>query len=272
MVDDPRTTHLQFAHGLAVPWKLPAYFVHDAQLHTQNWVALLCLDVPALLIAQRCMFLERNGNRPQRRHLGHTPGVEHIDAQLTLVGLDQRTRHGRAADDQRPYARDIAGILLEFVIETVPDRRHTCCNRDPFIGDQVGQRLGLEMRPGHDDFGAGSGARIGQSPRHGVKLGHNRQHNIRLVTPRRIGRVFAHGVQEHGTVPVERPLGVTGGAAGVAHAHCHGFVGTKPRKILVRSVDQIFVEEDIRQLIRGLTRRIEEDVVLTPFAFGATFG
>ncbi len=71
---------------------------------------------------------------------------------------------------------------------------------------------------------------------------------------------------------VQRPFGITGRAAGVAHAHRHGFVGRKPGKILVRSINQIFIEKHVWQLIRSLTRRIEEDVVLNSLHVGRHLG
>ena len=73
------------------------------------------------------------GDRAQRRHLGHPPGVDDLDAVPLLEGVHQRRRAGRAADDHLPQRGDVAsgwrrGRRAGRSRSSAPRRRASACS------------------------------------------------------------------------------------------------------------------------------------------------
>ena len=129
---------------------------------------------------------------------------------------DSAFGHGRAAARDRPQRRGVAALQLGQRLH--PDRRHAGRHGDPLLDDEVGDRLARQVRPGHDQVGAGGDAGVGEAPRVGVEHRHDRQHAVGLADADGVRGHRAHRVQERAAVGVDDALRVARGAARVAHA------------------------------------------------------
>jgi hypothetical protein len=106
-------------------------------------------------------------------------------------------------------------MLVRVAQEVEPDRRHRARDGHPLGLDQLGQRLGLQEAPRHDEVGPDQGARIGQAPRVDVEHRHDREHAVGVAQPQGIGPEQHERVDHLRLVGVEDPLGVPGGPARV---------------------------------------------------------
>ena len=61
---------------------------------------------------------------------------------------------------------------------------------------------------------------------------------------------------------VEGPLGVAGGAAGVAQAHGHALVRRPPLEVVGGAVDEVLVVQHVRQPRLDVAGRVHQHVVL----------
>ena len=74
------------------------------------------------------------------------------------------------------------------------------------------------MGAGQHDAGTGRRRRVGQSPAIGMEHRHHRHDGVVLADAEGLGHAHRHGVEHHGAVRVDDPLGPPGGARGVADA------------------------------------------------------
>src|SRR3989441_12731526 len=100
--DDPGTAHLELAHARPVPRQLVSGIVHDASVDTDRRVPDAREDVVALLLRPVGHVALEPRDRSERRHLGHAPGVGHLDAEVLRVRLLEAPGRRRAADRARP--------------------------------------------------------------------------------------------------------------------------------------------------------------------------
>ena len=212
------------------------------------------------------MVAEQLRYRPQGRHFGHAPGMNDVYAQLFFIGLNQAAGHGRAADHERADTRNVTWILLEVVVEPVPDGRHAGGDGHPFRLDQICERGRLHMWTGHDQVCPCVHRRVGQAPSHGVELRHYRQDHIVLSQPYCSRLARPYGVQIHRTVTVERALGMACRATGVTEPH--GLVLTlhPPAILIVRCRHQgLVIMDPARKFGRGRALlAVEEHEMVDP--------
>ena len=78
-------------------------------------MALLHLQVELGIAGQAGVFRLHGAERAERAHLGHAPGVDHLDAVVVLELLRHRARRRRAADHDALEVRQRAGGLLQVL-------------------------------------------------------------------------------------------------------------------------------------------------------------
>ena len=106
----------------------------------------------------------------QRTHFRHAPGMDHGDAELFVEGADHGRRCRRAADDQALDGRQPELVPLQVLQQAEPDGRHAGRHGDAFLFEDRIQAGAVQVRPRHDQFGAGQGTGIGQAP--GIDVEH----------------------------------------------------------------------------------------------------
>ena len=127
--------------------------------------------------------------------------------------------------------------------------------RGALVGDELRQRFGLQVAPGHEQVGAGHPRGVRRAPRVGVEHRHDRQE---AVVPRvrhaRAG-LDGNGVHERGAVRVDDTLRVAGGAARVTHRRGCPFVdlGEVERGRIGAGEDVLVAHE-----LGGVARRLLE--------------
>src|SRR5688572_29120630 len=144
-LDHPWAAHMEVPDRLSVPRKLAAVLAHRPEVHPVDRAPLLVLQRVALLLALSCVLRLEGTHRAERAHLGHAPGVQHLDAEFLLEGARHRRRAGRAADH---YAleRGEPKLLLAHVVEKPePHGGHARAHRDLFGFEKLMQALAVEV-------------------------------------------------------------------------------------------------------------------------------
>ncbi len=175
---DRRAAHLQAPEGLAVPRQRLAGVVGDLHVDAERRMALLHLDVELRLAGERGIFRLHGAERAERAHLGHAPGVDHLDAVDVLEGLGHGARAGRAADHHALEIRQLAAGLLQILQQHQPHRRHRG-GEAHFIGvEQFVDRGAVHLGAGHHQRRADHRRGEGERPAVGVEHRHHRHHDV----------------------------------------------------------------------------------------------
>ena len=158
------------------------------------------------------------GHRPERRRLGHAPGVDHAEPVPLLEPLDHRLRRGRAADDHGLDRGGVPGarVAIQLVEDAQPDGGNPGGERHLLVLEQLEQALGVEVGPREDLLRPHHGGGEGQAPGVHVEHGDHREHGVAEREAERVGQRGHHRVQDQRTVGVDDALGASGGARGVA--------------------------------------------------------
>ena len=160
-----------------------------------------------------------------------------------LQGLLQRDRHGRAPAQHEPQRVEPgAGVGVEVLEHVVPHRRHPARQGRTALGHEAHQRLGLQPAVGHAQRRAAHHRRVGQPPRVGVEHRHDRQHPVLEGETAGVAAAHRHRVQVRRAVAVDDPLGVAGGARGVAHGCRVALVDLGPVEGRLGGREQLLVE------------------------------
>ena len=161
---DGKAAHLDAAEGLAVPRQRLVGIVGDLHLDAERRVALLLLHVQQRVAREvRQLRLDR-ADGAERAHLGHAPGVEHLNAVILFEGLDHGARAGRAADHDAFQIRKLAAGLFQMLQQQQPDRRHGAGAGDLVFVEQFVDRGAVELRARHDQRRAGHRRRESEPP------------------------------------------------------------------------------------------------------------
>ncbi len=112
-----------------------------------------------------------------RRSLGQAVALDDLDAAL-VPGLQERLRHGRAADDRTPQRPEVclreAGILRHEEVR----RRNAHHRRHVLLGDQLQRSRRLERRLEHDGRTLPPGQQRLHVPAADVELRQHLQHGV----------------------------------------------------------------------------------------------
>ena len=182
-LDHRRPAHFQPADGHPVARQLASAAVDDLHLHAEGRMALAHFVIEFLLMRQIGRLGRRRTQRAKRTHLGHAPGMDHLDAVLGLEGLDHRARAGRAADQHSLQIGQRLSRFLQIVQHALPHRRHRRGHRHLFVGEKLAQRSAVQLGARHDELGAGHRRGEGDSPGVGVEHRHHRQDRSRPEKP-----------------------------------------------------------------------------------------
>ena len=185
-------------------------------------IAVCCSgDCVEVLVLQRAQ-------RAQRRHLGHAPGMQHLDAVLLLEGVDHGRRAGRAADHGALQGRELQVVGLHVAQHHLPDGGHAGREGDPLGLDQFEDRLAVERRAGKHQLAPVSAAEYGMPQALTWNIGTTGSTESRADRSHHVRQRGGVGMQQRGAVAVERSLRVARGAARVAHARRRVLVEAGP--------------------------------------------
>ena len=112
------------------------------------------------------------------------------------------------------------------------------------LGDQLGHRLGGEVRTGQDHVGAGQAADEGQPPPQGVKERNQPEDDVLLTDPEHVTTGHRQRMQHDRPMGVQDPLRVSRRAGGVAERRGGPLVDVDRRHWLVHLRDQV-LETDL---------------------------
>jgi hypothetical protein len=182
-----------------------------------------------------------------RAHLGHAPGMQHLDAVFLLEALGHRRRRGRAADRQPLQRREAQAVLGHIVQQTEPHRRHTGAHRHLLGLEQLVEALRVERSAGEHRFGADQHHRIGQAPGIHMEHGHDRADDVARREVEAVGQRRAVGMQHRGAMLVESAFWIAGRARGVAERGGEPLVEYRPGEIVAFRREQILIAERIRR-------------------------
>ena len=132
-----RPAHHQAAERFAVPRHRMAGIVLDLHLDPERRMALFLLDIEPLLAGERGIFRLERAQGAERRHLGHPPGVDHLDAVVVLEFLSMMAR-GQAEPPitTRWRSGKPAAVRVEMLQQHQPDGRHRGRAGDPVLRQQ----------------------------------------------------------------------------------------------------------------------------------------
>ena len=199
--------------------------------------------------------------RTDRAHLGHAPGVPHLDAVVVLERADHLGRARRTADSDELQRRQSLALLAQVLQQAQPDSRHGRGHRHLLGFEDVVDRGAVELGSRHDHAGSAHQAGQRQTPGIGVEHRHDRKHRIIGVQRQDLGPGRHHRVQDVRTVRVEHPLRVAGGAGGVAKARRRALVEFGPLEVGVRLGDPFLVRDGILEPRRRHVSGVGQDDV-----------
>ena len=157
---------------------------------------------------------------PERRRLGHAPGVDDLDAVPLVERVHQRRRAGRAADDDLPQRGDVGrvGVEVGAAGRSRSSARRRRASASP-RRSSAASGAACRKRSGMTSEAPVMQRRVRQAPGHRVEHRHDREH---VASPWARGRTLSadahlHRVQVDRAVAVDDALRVAGRAGGVAH-------------------------------------------------------
>ncbi len=167
--------------------------------------------------------------------------MPHVHAVAIVEAPDDRLGAGRAADRHPLQGGQLRPALIEELQEPGPDRGHRAGDGDPLGFQQLVDGGAVELAARHHQLGPDRRAGEGHPPGVGVIHRSHRQDGVGRREPDDVGLQAHQGVQEVRAVRVEHPLGVAGGARGVAEA-AGGLLGeAAPGAVLRLAGDQILI-------------------------------
>ena len=87
-----------------------------------------------------------------------------------------------------PQRRQVDVVVLGVAQQVVPDGGNPERQGRALLGDDPGQRLGLEEALGEDEVGPGEERRVGHAPGVGVEHGHDDEDAVLLAGAHAVGR------------------------------------------------------------------------------------
>ena len=157
---NPGAAHAEMTEGLAVVRQPAALHVDDLQLDAPDATTLLHLDGGALVRRQRSVLGQQVADDADRAGLGHAPALHEVGAEVALEALDHATWRGRSADADALEAErqriDLGMLVEEFELHQ-PYRRHGLRKGHLLVTQEFVEALPVELRPRHDQLGAGHG-------------------------------------------------------------------------------------------------------------------
>ena len=166
------------ALGLAVMGQRLAVVVPYFKLDPKDRTALVLALLMLLGLGQVSMFRQRFVDAAHRRHFGHAPSMDRLNAVDFAERFDHRGRTGGAADNRAFKACQSAARLLGRAQQPEPDRRHPKGQRHTVLIDQPCKRSAVKVRPRQYHARAYHGAGIGAAPSIDVEHRHHGQDDI----------------------------------------------------------------------------------------------
>ena len=234
----PGPAHLEHAEGDAVLRERVVVVVDDLHLDAEEYPSLLDLAVAEPLRRLVPGAVGGAVDGAERRHLGHAPGMAHLDAVAREEGLDHRPRRGRAADHQPLDGGERLAGLLQMGEQAEPHRRHPGRDGDPFILQQLVDRGAVGERAGEHQLRPHHRGEIGEAPGVDVEHRHHRHGGVGGGDVDDVGQRRRHRMQDGRAVAVEHALGIARGARGIAERGRGVLVEGGPFEILRRAVHQ----------------------------------
>ena len=220
--------------------------VHDFHVDAKDAAALLHAQLHLRLFRQVQVLVFQGAERAQWAQLGHAPSVQHIDTVLLAECRDHGGWASRAANHSAVELAELQARGLHVGEQHLPDGGHPSGKGHAFGFHQLIDRFAVERRAGEHQFGTHHGRAVRDAPGVDVEHGHHRQDRVAGRHAHHVGQSRAVGVQDGGAVAVQRPLGVAGGAAGVAQAAGRVFVDLRPDIGVGLSTDPGFIADQAR--------------------------
>ena len=170
------------------------------------------------------MLVLQGANRPQGRHLGHAPGVQHFNPIHVVECRDHGGWTSRTADDRALEGTEAQATGLHVAQHHLPHGGHAGSKGHTLRFDQLEDRFAIHGRPRKHQFGARHGRGIRQAPGVDVEHRHHWQYGVAGAHAQGVRQRTGQGVKHGGAVAVQRGLGIARGAAGVAHTRGGVFV------------------------------------------------
>ena len=243
------TADLQPAEGLAVPRQFLTGIVGDLHLNAERRIALGLENIKPGVAGEFVKRGFQRGKGANRAHLGHAPGVAHLNPHVQKR-LDHCARHRRAAADHHSQMRQLQLVGGDMIEQHQPHRRNACGMRHFLAFQQLEHRRTIEFRAGEYQLGAHRGRRESDAPAVGMEQRNHRQHCILGVCAQRIAGVGHQRMQDVGAMRIQYALGVACGAGGVAHRGRGIFIERLPLEVSVGLRDPVFIGDRVLQ--RGL--------------------
>ena len=187
-------------------------------------------------------------DRAERAHLAHAPGMQHLDAEFPVEGLDHRRRRGRAADHGVLHRRELELVGLHVVEQRQPHGRHAGREGDALLLEQLVEAGAVEGHAREHQLRPDQGGRVGQAPGVDVEHRHHRQDHRARRNAQRVGQRRGIGVQQRRAMVIEHALGIARGARGVAKRGSRTFIELRPFVSAGLVRDQLLVDQQVGDL------------------------
>ena len=190
------------------------------------------------------------GHAGHRVGLGHAPPLDDPHPAGLPEPLDQRARHRRPAAQKGLKRRDVRpGIVLQVLLNPQHHGGHPGGEGDPLGLDQRHQPLRAQVGTGIGELGALGGGHERVPPGGGVEHRHDRHHVVPGGDVH--GGEVGDDVHVGGPLRVGHPLGIPGGAGGVAEHQRRALRELRPGAVRFGVRDQILVGDGVGQTAAG---------------------
>ena len=176
---DPRPSDAKLTNGFTVVRLTIPFFVEDFNFEARHCEAGFRDVLELLVFAQSLLCVLRTFPRQRAQWIGfgHSPALNHLDAEFIPIPAHHRDRRSRAATGQaRKFAEiEFSVRRLDRCLYALPDSRHACGYCHALVVHQFEECIGRHKSVWHDMFAAQHRRIKGQAPTHRMEHRHNAQ-------------------------------------------------------------------------------------------------